>query len=173
MKPLLLAALLAASAAGQSFSHRTHAKLQLDCGSCHAAASASTRAEDNLLPRKEACSKCHKTAEIKAPRPRRLSRFNHQLHLKVAGKAACLACHRDVTQDRPSAPLAQMAGCLVCHTQVDPPYSCEFCHGKDAQLKPASHTPDFLDTHTSKRAVPGKSSCAVCHGRKFTCLGCH
>jgi hypothetical protein len=57
---------------------------------------------------------------------------------------------------------------------VEPPYSCEFCHPQDAQLKPADiHPLNILDTHTKKNAIVDKESCAVCHGRKFTCLGCH
>ena len=69
--------------------------------------------------------------------------------------------------------MPQMADCLVCHNKVDPPFSCEFCHPASAKLKPANHTADFLDTHTKKNAGLDFPSCAVCHGRKFTCLGCH
>ena len=133
----------------------------------------------------------------------RLARFNHQLHLKLGNLAPliaaaidkktyltppspelrvqlntqnpCEACHRGLeVSDRPDrSGLPQMADCLVCHNQIDPPYSCEFCHMKGAQLKPASHTPDFLDTHTSGKLDPDKTTCAVCHGRRFHCLGCH
>jgi hypothetical protein len=133
----------------------------------------------------------------------RLARFNHQLHLKLGNIApviaaaidkktylsqppaglrrqletqnACEACHRGLeVSDRPArAELPQMADCLVCHGQIDPPYSCEFCHAKDANLKPASHTPDFLDTHTGGKLGLDLTTCAVCHGRKFHCLGCH
>jgi hypothetical protein len=133
----------------------------------------------------------------------RLARFDHQLHLKLGNLAPviaaaidkktylspagsemlaqfntqnpCEACHRwldvSVRPDRSSLP--QMADCLVCHSQIDPPYSCDFCHAKGAKLTPASHTPDFLDTHTSATAGYDKATCAVCHGRKFRCLGCH
>jgi hypothetical protein len=66
-----------------------------------------------------------------------------------------------------------MADCLVCHSQIDPPFSCEFCHAPGDHLKPVSHTPDFIDTHTSGKLKLDKSSCAVCHGRTFTCQGCH
>jgi hypothetical protein len=67
----------------------------------------------------------------------------------------------------------RMSDCLVCHNQIDAPFSCEFCHPKGAALKPANHTADFLDAHNRKNARLDKESCAVCHGRKFTCLGCH
>jgi hypothetical protein len=67
----------------------------------------------------------------------------------------------------------RMADCLVCHNQIDPPFSCVKCHDEGANLKPASHTPDFLDRHTKKGTIQERETCAVCHGRQFTCLGCH
>ena len=88
---------------------------------------------------------------------------------------ACAACHRGLEDsDAVSrANMPQMADCLVCHNQIDPPDSCEFCHPKGAHLKPANHVAGFLDMHTNKNSGLDKQSCAVCHGRKFTCLGCH
>ena len=68
----------------------------------------------------------------------------------------------------------RMADCLVCHSEVDPPFSCEKCHDADAALKPAEiHTPDFLEAHSRPGALADKTSCQPCHGREFTCLGCH
>jgi len=187
----------------QPFSHRIHLGAKLDCAVCHAAALTSTRLDDNLLPAKGVCLQCHKTAEIGAPMATRLARFDHQLHLKLGNVAPiiaaaidkktyltstspesraqlntqnpCEACHRGLeASDRPErSGLPQMADCLVCHNQIDPPYSCEFCHAKGAKLTPASHTPDYLDTHTSGKSGFDKTTCAVCHGRKFRCLGCH
>lgn len=87
----------------------------------------------------------------------------------------CEACHRGLeTSEKVSrVNMPQMADCLVCHNEVEPPYSCEFCHPQGAQLKPASHVADYLDSHHKKGTALDKESCAVCHGRKFTCLGCH
>jgi hypothetical protein len=191
---------------GQPFSHRIHLASKLDCSVCHAAAAASTRLDEDLLPAQDVCLKCHKTAEIGAPglhMATHLARFNHQQHLKLGNLAPviaaaidkktyltaasaelraalntrnqCEACHRGLeVSDRPDrGGLPQMADCLVCHNQIDPPYSCEFCHAKGAQLRPVSHTSDFLDTHTSGKLGLDKTTCAVCHGRKFRCLGCH
>ena len=183
-----------------SFSHELHLKLKLTCTSCHAAAPKSTRLEDNLLPRKEACLGCHKKAVIKTPSSTLLSRFNHRKHVAMGnlapviraaidskaylgaagdmrrhlnGNNACAACHRGMEESTAvsKANFPQMADCLVCHNKIDPPFSCEFCHARNAKLKPASHVADYVDKHHNKAIE--KTSCAVCHGRKFTCLGCH
>lgn len=180
-----------------------HLAAKLACTGCHAAALTGTRVDENLLPKQDVCLKCHKSAAIGTPPATRLARFDHQLHLKLGNVAPliaaaidkktylatppadlraqlntqneCEACHRGLeTSDRPErGALPQMADCLVCHNQIDPPYSCEFCHAKEAKLTPVSHTPDFLDTHTSGKLNLDKTTCAVCHGRRFHCLGCH
>jgi hypothetical protein len=67
----------------------------------------------------------------------------------------------------------RMADCLVCHNRIEPPFSCEKCHDDVARLAPASHTPDWIDVHSSGQAKLDRQSCAVCHGRKFRCQGCH
>jgi c(7)-type cytochrome triheme protein len=134
--------------------------------------------------------------------PGRHIRFNHQLHLSFGNLApafakaidtgrylsepgdmrrhlntenACLACHRGIleTDLATRANLPAMADCLVCHTRIDPPFSCGFCHTPEFELKPASHTAKFADAHSSRKAVPDKSTCKICHGAKFTCMGCH
>jgi hypothetical protein len=131
-----------------------------------------------------------------------LKEFSHKKHLKLGNVApaiaaaidkgtylgrgdrirpflnssnACQACHRGLEDsDHVSAAnMPQMADCLVCHNTIDPPDSCALCHPKGAQLKPPSHVAGFLDTHTNKNLGLDLQSCAVCHGKKFTCLGCH
>jgi len=88
---------------------------------------------------------------------------------------ACVACHRGLEESDAVAKvnMPQMADCLVCHTQIDPPFSCEQCHARGPHLKPASHTRDYIDTHSSGKLKLDKPSCVVCHGREFRCLGCH
>ncbi len=143
-----------------------------------------------------------KEVSIGQPRPTLLAHFNHQKHLALGNIApviraaidsknylspvgdirrhldsanACGACHRGMEESTALAKsdLPQMADCVVCHNKIDPPFSCEFCHAKGAALKPASHVSDFLDTHSRKDAKLDRTSCAVCHARKFTCMGCH
>ncbi len=194
---------VAAAQAPRPFSHRLHLLLKLECSTCHGAAATSTRLEDNLLPAKEVCLRCHREAAIGSPPATRLAQFNHQLHLKLGNIApvlaaaidaktylsppapglrqslntrnACEACHRGMEESDRVGPanMPQMADCLVCHNKIDNPFSCEFCHAKNANLKPANHSADFLDTHTAGKLKLDKTTCAVCHGRKFTCLGCH
>jgi bacterioferritin-associated ferredoxin len=175
---------------------------KLACVTCHATVQSSTRLEDNNLPPVAICLGCHKEASVGEPRKTILARFDHKRHLAMGNIAPvigaaidsknylgqvddirrhldsanqCAACHRGMEESvAPArADLPQMADCLVCHNKIDNPFSCEFCHAKGAALKPASHAPDFLDTHTRKDAKFDKESCAVCHGRKFQCLGCH
>jgi predicted CXXCH cytochrome family protein len=184
------------------FSHKVHLGLDLQCATCHTAAAASTKASDNLLPAKTVCLQCHEDAQIPAPPQTRVAFFSHAQHLKMGNMApiiaaaidkktylqppgdirrhlntqnACEACHRGLRESDQVTPAAmpQMADCLVCHTEIDNPFSCEKCHAKDAKLKPASHVPSYLSDHTSGKLNLDKASCVVCHGRNFRCLGCH
>ena len=187
---------------GAPFSHKLHLSLEFHCTDCHTAAAASTKASDNLLPAKTVSLQCHEDAQIPAPPATRVASFSHAQHLKLGNLApllaaaidqknylqlpgdirrhlntqdACQACHRglqDSVQVTPAA-MPQMADCLVCHTEIDNPFSCEKCHAKGASLKPASHLPSFLSDHTSGKLNLDKASCVICHGRNFRCLGCH
>lgn len=184
------------------FSHALHLKLKPDCQSCHVKAPVSSKLEDNLLPEAQVCSECHKEVQIKEPRKLRLSKFNHAFHLKMGNiapvlkgaitgktylgdasavlahldtKNTCAACHQGIEQSTAIQAanknhFPHMADCLVCHNKIDAPFTCEKCHEGDKALKPVFHTADYLDAHT-KRGV--KQGCALCHGRTFTCLGCH
>lgn len=89
--------------------------------------------------------------------------------------AGCLSCHHGVAEsEAPSKAMhANMPDCLVCHTKIDNPFSCELCHAPGKHLMPASHTPDYVDRHSTGKMNLDKASCVVCHSRKFTCLGCH
>ena len=200
MKSAVLILIAWGAAQAAPFSHKLHLKLVAQCTTCHAAAETSTKPDDNLLPAKAACVKCHADVTISGMSPTNLAHFSHSQHLKMGNvapviaaaidkkdylqppgdirrhletKNACEACHRGLAESdavsRVNMP--NMADCLVCHNQIEVPFSCEKCHAKNADLKPASHVPAFHDTH-SKPAVD-KTGCAVCHGRTFRCLGCH
>lgn len=131
-----------------------------------------------------------------------VAKFNHAVHVKLGNvapvlaaavdkgtylskpgdlrshlntKNACAACHRGLEEsdlvDKANFP--KMADCLVCHNKIDPPFSCVKCHVDSPQLRPATHTANFMDTHSSGKLQMDKTTCAVCHGRRFTCQGCH
>lgn len=88
----------------------------------------------------------------------------------------CQACHRGLeiaTGPLTKANFPHMEDCLVCHTKIDAPFSCPQCHAPAMNLKPANHAPDFLDRHTGGKLNLDKTTCASCHGKRFTCLGCH
>src|SRR5262245_13004294 len=134
--------------------------------------------------------------------PARTLKFSHQQHLALGNVApalaaaidsgtylspkrpalthletenACMACHRGLPESdvTGTANHPQMADCLVCHATIDPPFSCELCHTAEAKIKPASHTPNFIDLHSSRNAKLDKPSCKICHGVSFRCMGCH
>ena len=135
--------------------------------------------------------------------PERTFYFNHQFHLAMGNVApviaaaidsgdylghvpdirvqlnssiACVGCHRglsDADTVDSKLHLPHMSDCLVCHNDIDNPFTCEKCHPPDAQIKPADHTREFVDTHSTGRANLDKLSCQPCHGRRFTCMGCH
>ena len=89
---------------------------------------------------------------------------------------ACVACHRglsDADAVDSKVHLPRMADCLVCHDKIDNPFSCEECHARDFNLRPASHTETFHDQHSTGKMGFDKLTCQPCHGRKFTCMGCH
>ena len=94
--------------------------------------------------------------------------------LEAAGE--CSACHRGLeesTHVEPGAHLPRMGDCIVCHTKIDNPFTCPDCHLEGANLKPADHTREFIDQHSTGRAGLDKLSCLPCHGRNFPCMGCH
>lgn len=134
------------------------------------------------------------------PPPARTFRFSHRLHLGLGnlspilaatidggaylgdgaavrpllqGADRCGACHRGMARSDvvSAANLPRMADCLVCHSRIAPPVSCAFCHTSEAVLKPPSHAGPFTDRHS--RPEVAKTDCKICHGRKFTCMGCH
>ena len=134
--------------------------------------------------------------------PARTLKFSHQQHLALGNVApalvaaidsgtylsptrpareqletdnACAACHRGLAESDDTGPAnhPQMADCLVCHTTIEAPFSCELCHTADAKIKPATHTSNFIDLHSSRNAKLDKPSCKICHGVGFRCMGCH
>jgi len=101
------------------------------------------------------------------------------LEVLANAKDACSGCHygiaesENVAHDKVvKAHFPQMGDCLTCHNKIQPPESCKQCHVESTpNFRPTSHAADFGDTHSQKTLA--KTECASCHGRKFTCKGCH
>ncbi len=158
-----------------------------ECSVCHNGSA--TRVVDTTIP-------------SETPTAERSYRFNHQFHLKLGNIApllaaaidggtylgkpagirplldnanACQACHRGLeeTDLAGKANLPQMSDCLVCHAEIDNPFSCEKCHLEGAPLRPADHTRAFIDRHSTGKIGLDKASCLPCHGTNFACMGCH
>ena len=132
----------------------------------------------------------------------RTYRFNHSFHLQMGSTApiilaaiengsylgkhqdshhhmnaenACESCHRGLRETAlaTAGNMPLMADCLVCHNKIDNPFSCRQCHLEGVKLSPASHTRDFGDLHSTGKLNLDKQTCLPCHGRNFTCMGCH
>ncbi len=133
---------------------------------------------------------------------KRSYRFNHEFHLKLGNIApllaaaidsgsylgkpgdtrrhldaanSCQACHRGLeeTDLAGKANLPRMSDCLICHSKVENPFSCETCHLEGVNLRPADHTREFADLHPTGKLNLDKATCLPCHGRNFACMGCH
>jgi c(7)-type cytochrome triheme protein len=129
-------------------------------------------------------------------------RFDHEFHLKIGNTApllataidggaylgkgeevrrhldtadACQACHRGMAEVElaSTANLPVMSDCLVCHSEIDNPFSCQKCHLQGVNLRPADHTRGFVDLHSTGKIKLDKRSCLPCHGTNFACMGCH
>ncbi len=135
--------------------------------------------------------------------PARSFRFDHEFHLGLGNVApliasaidsgdyfgkpgdarrfldtenACAACHRGLEESvsvQGGAHLPKMGDCIVCHTKIDNPFTCPECHHQGVDLKPADHTREFIDGHSTGRVGLDKLTCLPCHGRNFSCMGCH
>ena len=130
--------------------------------------------------------------------PERTYRFDHAFHVRLGDLApllaaaidggkyfgspqirplldragGCTACHRGLETSE-ATPLPVMSDCLVCHSEIDNPFSCRYCHLEGVNLRPADHTPQFADLHSTGKIKLDKASCLPCHGTNFECRGCH
>jgi hypothetical protein len=185
-----MTALLALAVAPLAAQHAQALAKQMDCLACHSgmqeAASLSEKRRGKTL--KDFSHAQHlKLGDIAATIARALdqktylaspNKYNLTRLRAQLGEAAnaCQGCHRGLaTADGALAKehFPHMEDCLVCHSKIDNPFSCEQCHPKSFELKPSNHTHDFHDRHSRKDASVDKTTCASCHGRRFTCMGCH
>jgi len=192
LQKVILLAAAAATLTAQEFPHKEAlAKNGGVCQPCHAAVLKSTEVTKRASrPVKWIRFNHEFHLKMGNVAPVLLKAIENETYLKGLGadpavvkpwleKAAlpCTACHRGLTEAASPVLAKQnyphMSDCLVCHNKIDNPFSCETCHVEDAKtLRPASHLAHgFADGHSKKDVA--KAECAVCHGKKFTCLGCH
>jgi hypothetical protein len=181
------------SPGGVIFDHIFHVvDNEMACEDCHAGAETSLSGRDNLLPDMDVCSDCHDvddddecaSCHVNADDPEGSlyittysQKFPHQTHL--LGGFECEACHASLlVPDAPSAEaLPGMVNCQQCHEMESASLECSTCHMPDDVLKPASHTPSFLHTHSdmvqfdTHEAINGLQ-CQSCHDDDF-CSDCH
>ncbi|MEZ5402348.1 MAG: hypothetical protein R2729_21925 [Bryobacteraceae bacterium] len=99
-----------------------------------------------------------------------------ELETRLASASGCAACHQGLesSERADGSHHPAMQDCLVCHSKIDAPFSCEKCHAPGDHLKPANHfKAEFMDSHSTGRAGLNKATCVSCHGRGFRCMGCH
>lgn len=136
------------------FSHRQHLARGATCATCHASATTSQSAVDNLIPTEAECRACHPidradpdrvvagapTAKCIACHPgwspntpvERVYltppplKFAHSAHAKTP----CASCHGDMTKVdlATTRQLPTMASCLTCHTNGTEQRHCADCH---------------------------------------------
>jgi hypothetical protein len=170
------------------FDHKTIFEQSLDCRTCHAVQRESTSLSEKRrgkvlkdfnhaqhLKMGNLAKTIRTAIEAKTylASPNRIDLPKLSAHLDAA-KYECQACHRPA--DNPLAVgFPHMEDCLVCHNKIDVPFSCSDCHPAGLNLKPANHSKDFLDKHSAGLAKLNldQTTCASCHGKRFTCLGCH
>jgi len=176
--------------------HRVHArKAKLECATCHANATSSSKVGDWLGPSAALCSPCHSNRfeglRAALPVSARL-RFSHAKH--AAKAIGCVTCHgrvdqRDDARDNERLPL--MSLCLRCHSgqrasAAAETSNCTLCHVsaggvmktrfREGMLTPRSfpsmrHGPGWLWKHGEPAMIRGPV-CLGCH-QEAECVACH
>jgi hypothetical protein len=159
----------AALAAEKPFSHEFHLRMELECVSCHTAAPESRTAADNLLPAQPACARCHDkempVAEAQGgkPKPRLVTKFNHQRHVGLGNVAPVIAAALQARTYHNSSAGAPPGPAL--ESQLAAAAACTACHRGIAQSTPADGA-----------SFPAMQDCLVCHPKidpPFSCEKCH
>ncbi len=170
------------------FSHKFHQiEIETNCTDCHAAATESEAASDNLLSSMETCAACHDVEDesnctlchfedeatwqaFKSPERELI--FNHRKHVQDL-QISCQTCHTNLDKvDLANAEsLPAMAVCSDCHNNEQATLECASCHSNTLNLRPTDHGADFLVSHKNIARL-GQEECAVCHATN-DCSECH
>ncbi len=164
------------------FSHKQHMAEEMVCADCHVGVEESTSGMDNLMPDKAVCLDCHEGEEIGnfdlvIAVESYSKKFSHQQHL--AADNDCAKCHYEVSQKEEAFPyvLPTMVECMSCHEQQAVSVGCATCHLPFENLKPISHTVNFIHNHADiarmdAMEISADMSCMTCHDQQY-CQDCH
>lgn len=178
---------------GVTFNHKYHVQEEeIDCQDCHSAVTTSQTGVDNLLPDMDVCSDCHDVEEedncgkchSDTDDPGGYSKilnyskkFPHKRHLDKDLK--CIDCHSGISDKDFVLPyqLPVMNDCIVCHRERLVSGDCMTCHSESEDLRPDSHTKNFLHDHSDVaqndfQQINGDNSCSNCHSENY-CQDCH
>ena len=178
---------------GVRFDHQYHIQdEEIECETCHTEATTSATGADNLFPDHDACSDCHDPDDDDGcgdchtntddpsgfPEIVKYSTlFSHKMHNEKG--LNCEDCHSVVAKKTYVLPyeLPDMANCMDCHDERNASLECESCHMEGEELRPGSHTPNFLHNHSdiaqmAADEVSGDMSCTTCHSVNY-CQDCH
>ncbi len=136
------------------FSHGKHLARGSTCATCHAAATTSRSAIDNLIPTEAACRACHP-----------IDRNNPTKAVAGAPPAACIACHPGFTPGQPVERVYLTPAPLKFDHAAHAQAPCQSCHGDMTRV----------DLATTKQ-LPTMASCLSCHNRgaeERRCADCH
>lgn len=120
------------------------------------------------------CQPCH--ADLEAFKNPGLI-FNHKAHFAKGIK--CFSCHQEWPHSRKGIAKPSMDVCYGCHglthagNGVVAPEECTLCHPPDFNLKPSSHTPEFIAGKHKEVAGKQYFTCMTCHDDKEFCAPCH
>ncbi len=175
-----------------NFSHRKHlVDAGAECTDCHGGVAASRKASDNLNASMQTCYACHDESSTEcafchkeagpdytpfAPAERQIV-FSHELHLGQG--LTCDRCHRGMAQIDYAGPeqMPAMAYCAECHNGEQAASNCELCHLNLTDLRPSSHTPEWLHRHQDFASGGTQADCTMCHGARAAgitdCQECH
>jgi hypothetical protein len=136
------------------FSHAKHLARGAKCAACHATATTSQSAVDNLIPTEAACRACHP-----------IDRAQPDLIVPNAPPVKCIACHPGFTPGQPIERVYLTPTPLKFAHAQHAQTPCERCHGDMTKV----------DLATTKQ-LPTMASCFTCHTRgaeERRCADCH
>lgn len=169
---------------GLAFSHKLHViEQEIECLTCHENAESSETGQDNLLPSKLVCNNCHGENEVGNPEvlpaiQKYSAKFSHKMH--IGAGLNCENCHSQIKQSTYPGDLLSlptMSDCMSCHQNKAVSNECSTCHLPGENLKPVSHTPNFIHSHGDMARIGStemnvNTNCATCHQPQF-CQQCH